>query len=54
MQALQAAALTHVQDMPVRWQCDSHGRVAVQPRHPGRGLLNLIENAIQASGGMSV
>jgi two-component system sensor histidine kinase FlrB len=24
MQSLQAAALPHVQDLPIRWQCDSH------------------------------
>ena len=52
MQALQAAALTHVQALPVRWQCDSHEGELLCNRDTLVGaLLNLIENAIQASGG---
>ena len=52
MQALQAAALTHVQDLPMRWQCDSHAGELLCNRDTLVGaLLNLIENAIQASGG---
>jgi two-component system sensor histidine kinase FlrB len=50
MQALQAAALTHVQDLPIRWQCDSHTGELLCNRDTLVGaLLNLIENAIQAS-----
>ena len=52
LQSLQAAALTHVQDMPVRWQCDSHAGELLCNRDTLVGaLLNLIENAIQASAG---
>jgi len=52
MQSLQAAALTHVQDLPVRWQCDSHAGELLCNRDTLVGaVLNLIENAIQASGG---
>ena len=52
MQSLQAAALTHVQDMPIRWQCDSHVGELLCSRDTLVGaILNLIENAIQASGG---
>lgn len=52
MQSLQAAALTHVQDLPVRWQCDSHAGELLCNRDTLVGaLLNLIENAIQASAG---
>ena len=52
MQALQAAALTHVQDLPIRWQCDSHAGELLCNRDTLVGaLLNLIENAIQASAG---
>jgi two-component system sensor histidine kinase FlrB len=52
MQALQAAALTHVQDLPIRWQCDSHAGELLCSRDTLVGaLLNLIENAIQASAG---
>ena len=50
MQSLQAAALTHVQDLPIRWQCDSHAGELLCNRDTLVGaLLNLIENAIQAS-----
>jgi two-component system sensor histidine kinase FlrB len=52
MQSLQAAALTHVQEMPIRWQCDSHTGELLCNRDTLVGaILNLIENAIQASGG---
>jgi two-component system sensor histidine kinase FlrB len=52
MQSLQAAALTHVQDLPVRWQCDSHAGELLCNRDTLIGaILNLIENAIQASAG---
>ncbi|POA32608.1 PAS domain-containing sensor histidine kinase [Pseudomonas sp. GW460-R15] len=52
LHSLQAAALTHVQDYPVRWQCDSHAGELLCNRDTLVGaLLNLIENAIQASAG---
>lgn len=52
MQSLQAAALTHVQDLPVRWQCDSHvGELLCNRDTLVGSILNLIENAIQASDG---
>jgi two-component system sensor histidine kinase FlrB len=52
LRSLQAAALTHVQDMPIRWQCDSHAGELLCSRDTLVGaLLNLIENAIQASAG---
>ena len=52
MQSLQAAALTHVQDLAIRWQCDSHAGELLCNRDTLVGaLLNLIENAIQASAG---
>jgi two-component system sensor histidine kinase FlrB len=52
MQSLQAAALTHVQDLPIRWQCDSHAGELLCNRDTLVGaILNLIENAIQASTG---
>jgi two-component system sensor histidine kinase FlrB len=51
MQALQAAAATHVQGANVRWQCDSHQGELLCNRDTLVGaLLNLIENATQASG----
>ncbi len=51
MQALQAAASTHIQDAHVRWQCDSHlGELLCNRDTLVGSLLNLIENAIQASG----
>nr|WP_180203301.1 ATP-binding protein [Pseudomonas sp. SbOxS1]NYU02399.1 PAS domain-containing protein [Pseudomonas sp. SbOxS1] len=50
MQSLQAAALTHVQDLPIRWQCDAHAGELLCNRDTLVGaVLNLIENAIQAS-----
>lgn len=52
LHSLQAAALTHVQDLPIRWQCDSHAGEVLCNRDTLVGaVLNLIENAIQASGG---
>ncbi|WP_172901660.1 sensor histidine kinase [Pseudomonas izuensis] len=52
MQTLQASALTHVQALPIRWQCDSHAGELLCNRDTLVGaLLNLIENAIQASTG---
>ncbi|MBC3345737.1 PAS domain-containing protein [Pseudomonas sp. SWRI196] len=52
LQSLQAAALTHVQDLPIRWQCDSHAGEVLCNRDTLVGaVLNLIENAVQASGG---
>lgn len=52
LQSLQAAALAHVQDLPIRWQCDSHAGEVLCNRDTLVGaVLNLIENAIQASGG---
>jgi two-component system sensor histidine kinase FlrB len=44
--------LTHVHDLPIRWQCDSHAGELLCNRDTLVGaLLNLIENAIQASAG---
>ncbi|WNZ79973.1 sensor histidine kinase [Pseudomonas sp. P105] len=52
LQSLQAAALTHVQDLPIRWQCDSYdGEVLCNRDTLVGAVLNLIENAVQASGG---
>jgi two-component system sensor histidine kinase FlrB len=49
-QALQTAAQTHVQDVQVRWQCDTRdGEVLCNRDTLVGALLNLIENAIQAS-----
>ncbi len=51
MQSLQAAAATHIQEANVRWQCDSHQGELLCNRDTLVGaLLNLIENATQASG----
>ena len=51
MQALQAAAAAHIQDVQVRWQCDSHlGELLCNRDTLVGSLLNLIENATQASG----
>ncbi|MGS0736364.1 sensor histidine kinase [Pseudomonas sp. GG8] len=51
-QALQAAAQTHVQGLSVRWQCDSREGALLCNRDTLVGaLLNLIENAVQASAG---
>lgn len=50
--ALQAAAQVQLQDVPVRWQCDSRAGELLCNRDTLVGaLLNLIENAIQASTG---
>ncbi|MGE8411744.1 MAG: sensor histidine kinase [Pseudomonas sp.] len=52
LQSLQAAASPHVQDVAVRWQCDSHDGELLCNRDTLVGaLLNLIENAVQASAG---
>lgn len=52
LQALQAAAQPHVQDVPVRWQCDSHvGELLCNKDTLVGAVLNLVNNAIQASGG---
>ncbi|MEX5686747.1 sensor histidine kinase [Pseudomonas silesiensis] len=52
LQSLQAAALTQVQGLPIRWQCDSHSGELLCNRDTLVGaILNLIENAIQASAG---
>lgn len=49
-QALQAAAQTHVQDIEVRWLCNSSDGELLCNRDTLVGaLLNLIENAVQAS-----
>ena len=51
MQSLQAAAATHIQEVNVRWQCDSHlGELLCNRDTLVGALLNLIENATQASG----
>ncbi|ARU89174.1 PAS domain-containing sensor histidine kinase [Pseudomonas sp. M30-35] len=49
--ALRAAGETHVQGMQVRWQCDSYNGELLCNRDTLVGTaLNLVENAIQASG----
>ena len=49
MQALQAAAQTHVQGVSMRWQCDAYVGLVLCNRDTLVGaLLNLIENALQA------
>src|SRR5471032_2600742 len=51
LQSLQAAAAMHIQDVNVRWQCDSHlGELLCNRDTLVGALLNLIENATQASG----
>lgn len=51
-EALQAAAQVQVQDQQVRWQCDSPRGELLCNRDTLVGtLLNLIENAVQASAG---
>ncbi|MDB6141745.1 MAG: histidine kinase [Pseudomonas sp.] len=51
-ETLQSAAQTHVQGVPVRWQCDSHDGELLCNRDTLVGaMLNLIENAVQASAG---
>ncbi|MCP3751087.1 PAS domain-containing sensor histidine kinase [Pseudomonas sp. SBB6] len=50
-QALQQAAQTHVQGHAVRWQCDGHlGELLCNRDTLVGALLNLVENAVQASG----
>lgn len=50
--ALESAAQTHVRDVAVRWQCDSPAGELLCNRDTLVGaLLNLIENAVQASAG---
>ena len=49
MQALQAAAQTHVQGVAIRWQCDAYtGQLLCNRDTLVGALLNLIENALQA------
>ncbi|NAS99166.1 PAS domain-containing sensor histidine kinase [Pseudomonas syringae pv. actinidifoliorum] len=53
--ALQNAAVTHVQGVSVRWQCDSiDGELLCNRDTLVGALLNLIENAVQASAGRSL
>lgn len=50
--ALESAAQTHVRDVAVRWQCDSPlGELLCNRDTLVGALLNLIENAVQASAG---
>ncbi len=52
LQALQAAAQPHVQNVAVRWQCDSHaGELLCNKDTLVGAVLNLLDNAIQASAG---
>ncbi len=52
--ALQAAAQTHTQDLAIRWQCDSIAGELLCNRDTLVGaLLNLVENAVQASAGQT-
>ncbi|PBP53636.1 sensor histidine kinase [Pseudomonas syringae] len=54
-QALQNAAATHVQGLAVRWQCDSiDGELLCNRDTLVGALLNLIENAVQASAGRTL
>ncbi|PBP94172.1 sensor histidine kinase [Pseudomonas congelans] len=54
-QALQNAAATHVQGLSVRWQCDSiDGELLCNRDTLVGALLNLIENAVQASAGRTL
>ncbi|MBI6683642.1 PAS domain-containing protein [Pseudomonas viridiflava] len=51
-QALQNAAATHLQGVAVRWQCDSvDGELLCNRDTLVGALLNLVENAVQASTG---
>ncbi|PHN58109.1 sensor histidine kinase [Pseudomonas viridiflava] len=51
-QALQNAAATHLQGAAVRWQCDSvDGELLCNRDTLVGALLNLVENAVQASAG---
>ncbi|GAB0076653.1 PAS domain-containing protein [Pseudomonas syringae pv. tomato] len=53
--ALQNAAATHVQGVSVRWQCDSiNGELLCNRDTLVGALLNLIENAVQASAGRTL
>ncbi|WP_440092022.1 sensor histidine kinase [Pseudomonas syringae] len=53
--ALQNAAATHVQGVSVRWQCDSiDGELLCNRDTLVGALLNLIENAVQASAGRTL
>jgi two-component system sensor histidine kinase FlrB len=50
--ALQQSAQTHLQDVAVRWQCDSiDGQLLCNRDTLVGALLNLVENAVQASAG---
>jgi two-component system sensor histidine kinase FlrB len=50
--AVQDAAATQTQDLPVRWQCDSlQGELLCNRDTLVGALLNLVENAVQASAG---
>lgn len=52
--ALESAAQTHVRDAAVRWQCDDlNGELLCNRDTLVGALLNLIENAVQASAGRS-
>lgn len=52
--ALESAAQTHVRDVAVRWQCNSpHGELLCNRDTLVGALLNLIENAVQASAGQA-
>ncbi|KMY00054.1 histidine kinase [Pseudomonas syringae KCTC 12500] len=54
-QALQNAAATHVRGLAVRWQCDSiDGELLCNRDTLVGALLNLIENAVQASAGRTL
>nr|WP_167525034.1 ATP-binding protein [Pseudomonas asturiensis] len=51
-QVLQSAAVTHVQGVSVRWQCeDIDGELLCNRDTLVGALLNLVENAVQASAG---
>jgi two-component system sensor histidine kinase FlrB len=51
-QAFQQSAQTHLQDVTVRWQCDSiDGQLLCNRDTLVGALLNLVENAVQASAG---
>ena len=52
--ALQAAAEVKTLDLPIRWQCDAHlGELLCNRDTLIGALLNLVENAIQASAGLA-
>jgi two-component system sensor histidine kinase FlrB len=54
LDALKSAAQTHVRDSQVRWQCDSlHGELLCNRDTLIGALLNMIENAVQASAGQA-